>query len=54
MMCPTLVMNLRAGAASGHTPISSVIAFSQAISAGSEPANGEDRFSRFFAAVAPA
>jgi len=53
MMCPTLVMNLRAGAPSGHTPISSVIAFSQALSAGSEPVSGDDRFSRFFAAIDP-
>ncbi|MCU1444498.1 hypothetical protein [Cryobacterium sp.] len=54
MLCPTLVMNLRAGAASGHTPTSSVIALSQAISAGSEPTAGTDRFSAFIAAITPA
>ena len=36
-LCPTLVMNLRAGAAS-HTPVSSLIGFSMAVMAGSEPA----------------
>ncbi|MET4638058.1 hypothetical protein [Mycetocola sp. 2940] len=53
MLCPTLVMNLRAGAASGHTPTSSVIALSQAVSAGSAPTVGSDRFADFFAAITP-
>lgn len=51
-LCPTLVMNLRAGAAS-HTPTSSLIAFSTAVMAGSEPVDGEDLMTRFFDAIDP-
>jgi Ser/Thr protein kinase RdoA (MazF antagonist) len=42
--CPTLVMNLRAGAGD-HNPVSSAIGLSVAIMAGSEPANGRDSLS---------
>ena len=52
-LCPTLVMNLRAGAAS-HTPVSSLIGFSMAVMAGSEPAEGRDRVSLFLDAIDPA
>ena len=42
--CPTLVMNLRAGAGD-HNPVSSAIGLSAAIMAGSEPATGRDSLS---------
>jgi hypothetical protein len=45
-LCPTLVMNLRAGAGR-HTTTSSAIAFAAAIMAGSEPSE-PDVFSKFF------
>ncbi|MCV3767093.1 hypothetical protein [Rhizobium sp. TRM95796] len=51
-LCPTLVMNLRAGAAS-HNEISSAIAFSVAMQMGSEPLGEGDRLSRFLDAVTP-
>lgn len=52
-LCPTLVMNLRAGAGQ-HNPVSSLIGFANAIRAGSEPeAGGTDTMSRFFDSVAP-
>ena len=52
-LCPTLVMNLRAGSGS-HNPVSSLMGFSLAVMAGSEPTSGEDVFSRFFDAIDPA
>lgn len=51
-LCPTLVMNLRSGAAS-HNDISSAIAFSVALQMGSEPLGDGDRMSRFLDAVTP-
>jgi hypothetical protein len=51
-LCPTLVMNLRAGAAS-HNEISSAIAFSVAMQMGSEPLGDGDRLSRFLDAITP-
>lgn len=51
-LCPTLVMNLRAGATS-HNPASSLIGLSNAVMAGSEPVEGEDALSRFFDAIDP-
>ncbi|MDR6953470.1 hypothetical protein J2X65_002831 [Ancylobacter sp. 3268] len=51
-LCPTLVMNLRAGARS-HTPVSSLIGLSVAVMAGSEPVSGEDVVTRFLDAIAP-
>ncbi|WP_309085681.1 hypothetical protein [Chelativorans sp.] len=51
-LCPALVMNLRAGASS-HTPASSLIAFSVAVMAGSEPLDGTDMISRFLDAIDP-
>jgi hypothetical protein len=51
-LCPTLVMNLRAGATT-HTPVSSLIAFSVAVMAGSEPADGSDDVTRFLDAIDP-
>ncbi len=52
-LCPTLVMNLRAGATS-HNPVSSLIAFSVAVMVGSEPVAGEDVVTRFLDAIDPA
>ncbi|WP_213881625.1 hypothetical protein [Pseudomonas sp. dw_358] len=51
--CPALVLDLRAGGISGHTPHSSALGLAIAVSAGSEPAHGEDAFSRLFAAIQP-
>jgi len=51
-LCPTLVMNLRAGAVS-HNPVSSLIGLSVAVMAGSEPVAGEDIVSRFLDAIDP-
>jgi len=45
-LSPTLVMNLRAGAAT-HTPLSSLIAFSVAIMVGSPPTRGADMVTEF-------
>jgi len=42
--CPTLVMNLRAGAG-GHNPVSSAIGLAAAVMAGSEPETGGDPLS---------
>ena len=54
--CPTLVMNLRAGAAHGATagrsPAISALSFALAVMAGSEPEGGSDPFSRFLDAIA--
>lgn len=52
-LCPTLVMNLRAGATS-HNPVSSLIGLSVAVMVGSEPTSGEDDVTRFLDAIAPA
>lgn len=52
-LCPTLVMNLRAGATT-HNPTSSLIGFSMAVMAGSEPVSGGDVVSAFFDAIDPA
>jgi hypothetical protein len=52
-LCPTLVMNLRAGATS-HNPVSSLIGLAVAVMVGSEPISGEDVVTRFLDAVAPA
>lgn len=51
-LCPTLVMNLRAGATS-HNPVSSLIGLSVAVMAGSEPVAGEDAVTRFLDAIDP-
>lgn len=51
-LCPTLVMNLRAGATT-HTETSSTIAFAVAIMVGSEPEAGEDEMTTFFDAIDP-
>ncbi|WP_425483472.1 phosphotransferase [Ancylobacter pratisalsi] len=51
-LCPTLVMNLRAGART-HTPLSSLIAFSVAVMVGSEPVTGEDVVTRFLDRIDP-
>lgn len=51
-LCPTLVMNLRAGAGN-HNPVSSLIGLSIAVSVGSEPESGEDLISRFLDAIDP-
>jgi len=53
-LCPTLVMNLRAGVPGGaHTPVSSAIALSVALAAGSRPVEGRDAFTDFFDAIRP-
>jgi len=51
-LCPTLVMNLRAGA-STHNPASSLIAIAVAIMVGSEPETGDDLVSRFLDRIDP-
>jgi hypothetical protein len=55
--CPTLVMNLRAGAAHGATPgrspAISALSFALSVMAGSEPDKGADPFSRFLDTIAP-
>jgi len=51
-LCPTLVMNLRAGAGL-HTKKSSAIGFAMAVMAGSEPVDGHDPVSRFLDAIDP-
>ncbi len=54
--CPTLVMNLGAGAAHGATagrsPAISALSFALSVMAGSEPEHGADAFSEFLDAVA--
>ena len=52
-LCPTLVMNLRAGAGS-HNPSSSAIGFGVAAMVGSEPQSGSDLMTAFFDAIDPA
>ncbi|WP_210187076.1 hypothetical protein [Kaistia soli] len=52
-LCPTLVMNLRAGAAT-HNPSSSAIAFGVAVMVGSEPDRGSDLMTAFFDSIDPA
>lgn len=51
-LCPTLVMNLRAGATT-HTETSSAIAFAVAAMVGAEPEAGEDEMSAFLGAIDP-
>jgi len=51
-LCPTLVMNLRAGARS-HTRVSSLIAFSVAVMVGSPPVEGRDVVTDFLDSVDP-
>jgi hypothetical protein len=51
-LCPTLVMNLRADAGR-HNPTSSLIAFANAIRAGSEPIDARDDLSDFFDGITP-
>ncbi|WP_112310276.1 hypothetical protein [Pseudogemmobacter bohemicus] len=51
-LCPTLVMNLRAGAGR-HSPESSAIGLAQAILCGAAPVSGEDRMTRFFDLIRP-
>lgn len=53
-LCPTLVMSLRAGSEGGtHTPVSSAIAFSVALSAGARPCKGRNMFTDFFDEIRP-
>ncbi len=53
-LCPTLVMNLRAGPEPGrHNPQSSAIGWMIAVMAGSRPCMGEDPFTRFFDEIRP-
>lgn len=53
-LCPTLVMNLRAGPDAGrHNPASSAIGLMVATMAGSRPEAGDDVMSRFFDAIRP-
>lgn len=52
-LCPTLVMNLRAGAGR-HNPISSLIGFANAVRVGSEPEVGaEDDIANFLDTITP-
>ena len=48
--CPTLVLDLRAGGASGHTPVSSALGLSLAVMLGS---GGDDLFSHWLNALSP-
>ncbi len=50
-LCPTLVMNLRAGSGR-HNPVSSAIGFASAIRVGSEP-EGTDMLTAFFDSITP-
>lgn len=52
-LCPTLVMNLRAGVKT-HNAVSSLIGFSVATMAGSPPANGRDLMTAFLDQIDPA
>lgn len=52
-LCPTLVLNLRAGAGSGSTPVSSAIGLAVAVACGAEPVAGDDLMTGFFAAIDP-
>lgn len=51
-LCPTLVMNLRAGVRA-HTEISSLIGLCVAVMVGSEPLEGDDTVTRFLEAIDP-
>jgi hypothetical protein len=52
--CPTLVMDLCAGGAGGHTPESSALGLAIAVAAGSEPeSNQTDVISQFLELIAP-
>jgi hypothetical protein len=52
--CPTLVMDLCAGGAGGHTPISSAIGLATAVMVGSEPTDGRsDVVTRFLDSIDP-
>jgi hypothetical protein len=51
-LCPTLVMNLRAGSTS-HNPVSSLIGFSVAVMAGCPPHQGSDVVTAFLDAIDP-
>lgn len=51
-LCPTLVMNLRAGATT-HTETSSAIAFAVAVMVGSAPETGADEMTAFLDAIDP-
>ena len=51
-LCPTLVMNLRAGATT-HTATSSAIAFAVAVTVGSAPESGEDDMTGFLDLIDP-
>ncbi len=51
-LCPTLVMNLRAGGGS-HNPVSSAIGFATAIAMGSDPMAGKGLLSSFLARLTP-
>jgi hypothetical protein len=51
-LCPTLVMNLRAGAGR-HNPVSSAIGFANAVRVGSEPSEGTDFVTEFLDSIEP-
>lgn len=51
-LCPTLVMNLRAGATT-HNPTSSLIGLAVAMMVGSEPDNGTDMITHFLETIDP-
>ena len=51
-LCPTMVMNLRAGATT-HNPTSSLIGLSVAVMVGSEPVTGSDMISQFLDRIDP-
>lgn len=51
-LCPTLVMNLRAGSGR-HNPVSSAIGFANAVRVGSEPSAGTDFVAEFLDSIGP-
>jgi hypothetical protein len=53
-LCPTLVMNLRAGDGGGpHSPTTSAIGLFVALMAGAAPETGQDAVSDFIASIRP-
>jgi len=52
--CPTLVLDLRAGGFSGHTPTSSALGLAMSVMLGSQPVEDTDEFSQWLAGISPA
>ena len=52
-LCPTVVLNLRAGTRNGHTPVTSAIGLGLAVACGAEPVVGTDLVREFIDSIAP-